>query len=109
MVIISNSPARTEATNKKVVVDNANQTDIVIYPNPVTDILHVDLKNWKIEGGELFIYNMQGTMIYNQNFDTSNSSILEIPVKQLSNTGYVLKLLSNDNQIKVKRFIKINR
>lgn len=82
---------------KQAVVNPLNQTDIMIYPNPVTSILNV--KNVSIKT-KYKIYSSAGQLI-------SDGIILnnKIDVSKLINGLYVIELVDGDKTVQ-KKFIK---
>lgn len=82
---------------KKPVINTLNQTDIMIYPNPVSTILNVKNISKK---ANYKIYNSAGQLI-------SNGLIMnnKIDVSRLINGLYVIELVDGDITVQ-KKFIK---
>ncbi len=78
---------------------NLNKQDVNIYPNPVTDILHLT----GIEKGSIYnIIDIRGQSIKNEKLDNN----LNVDVSDLPNGVYFIQLTQNDCK-KRKRFVKI--
>lgn len=83
-----------EVTNVKQVISG----QLRVYPNPVTDLLRIDLpEDW--EGGIVRIFNLQGQFIEKENVQTGVT--LEISLGALSSGVYLLQLEGQG-----KRFIQ---
>ncbi len=74
-----------------------------IYPNPASDILHVNFED-VVEQGTALVYDMVGHLLYTQKIDQANS--LEIPVSQLSAGVYLLSLESQGASKRQKFVVK---
>jgi uncharacterized delta-60 repeat protein len=83
-------------------VDFDKLIDLSIYPNPVTDLLNVQLsKNIT----EIKILDMQGKTVWQQQ-NTGNLLLVSIPVQKLSNGIYVLKVSDREGNRGTQKFIK---
>jgi hypothetical protein len=72
---------------------------IKVYPNPVTDKLHIDLKN--ISGTvRVNIYNMTGKLLVNKNLNTQQNNL---HLGNLSNGIYLVNLHFSDYKV-IKSF-----
>lgn len=69
-----------------------------IYPNPVSDILHIDVPA-KIENLTFELFNANGTRVY------MNTNITEIPVSAYPNGLYFLKISSDGKPIQTGKII----
>ncbi len=79
---------------------NTNETvlenELIIYPNPVKNILY--FKNKQIK--EVTVYNILGKKILKENKNT-------IDFSNLNNGIYIVKILTNENKIITKKIIKV--
>lgn len=75
------------------------QQDITLYPNPVSNILSLDLGS--LEGSEAVIYNLAGKEV----MKTVVKGIAQIDVSTLKNGVYTIRIISKHNAIAAK-FIK---
>jgi Flp pilus assembly secretin CpaC len=77
-------------------VDDQNQLDISIYPNPTNDKLFIQGLS---SSSRVSIYNVLGKLVLSQTISK------EIDVKQLSKGIYMLKIVDEQKEI-VRKFIK---
>lgn len=75
----------------------------LIYPNPVSDVLNIDLTNMSA-ASELSIWSIDGRLIRTQNLG-ANSELLSISTSEL-NSGVYLLILSSDEVTQTVRFVK---
>lgn len=88
---------------------SSNRTDLLqVFPNPVEDngSLTVNLSP-EISNKELRInmYNMNGQLVYSQNFGKTASSTLSVPINQTSGT-YILEIKHGNESEKVKIVVR---
>lgn len=89
-------------TISDVGLDNENQNQIAIYPNPANDFVTISTGN--LISGQLIITDVLGREIYRTNL-ISNSTV--IPLHNLSDGNYVVTVLSEDgNTITVEKLVK---
>jgi len=80
-------------------ISNIDNNDIKIFPNPVSDFLHIQNKGKSIlKAG---IYDINGRLLQNVNSNTEN-----IPVENLQKGIYFLQLQLDNGQNGVIKFIK---
>lgn len=93
-----------------VFIDNVNISDISqlsinsevwqnrlsVYPNPASNVLHVDLAESQMNGS-ILLYNLQGKEIIHQ--QVSNQMAIEMEVGNLPQGTYLLKYLPSDQNI----------
>ena len=77
-------------------VDNLSLTDFSIYPNPANEYLTVATNE---DVKKVVIYNMQGAEVFTSKTKAINTSILTSGV-------YLIKVITKDNKVGVKRLIK---
>ena len=78
-------------------------TEVSVYPNPVSDMLHITLSD-QHEQATVTLYNMVGQAVYAQGYDNANS--IEIPVSQLTDGIYVLAMESGGRTLHQKIVIQ---
>ncbi|MDL2299419.1 T9SS type A sorting domain-containing protein, partial [Bacteroides sp. OttesenSCG-928-E20] len=76
---------------------------ITLYPNPVKNILHVEVKNKQAADVAMQIYNLSGDMILSDKFDTTSFQV------DLSGcpAGVLVVKIINGNDVVVKRLVKL--
>lgn len=76
-----------------------NLNEFNVYPNPVTNSLHISLNEIEFEKAEVLIVNQLGQVVLR----TKYKSALDVSV--LNNGVYTLQIRNSQNQIAVKRFV----
>ena len=76
-----------------------NTSEIIIYPIPVQDLLSID-SEIQIKGIQIF--DVLGRKVYNEIKNTISS----IDVSKFNNEIYIIKLITNNNQIITSKFVK---
>ncbi len=74
---------------------SAEKAKVLVYPNPVVDVIHIDDKNLK----SVILYSMDGKKL----LETKNN---EMTVSQLPKGVYILRIVTADNSIVSKKIIK---
>ncbi|WP_347374080.1 T9SS type A sorting domain-containing protein [Aequorivita sp. Q41] len=77
---------------------NANANAIAVYPNPVTDVLHVQMKNSTVTN--ITVYGINGIKLMEVN------GVSTIETSKLSAGVYLLSIKDENNQIFYNRFVK---
>ncbi len=101
-------PLATASKNSKTL---ANQEfdlgKVVIYPNPVNDILNISLplQNVKENNLSITIYSITGQQIYFKQYEKVSNKHIEIDISNISEGVYFVKL-NNNNKLIMKRIIK---
>ncbi|MBP7810081.1 MAG: T9SS type A sorting domain-containing protein [Bacteroidia bacterium] len=75
-------------------------TQVKIYPNPVSNTMHVDSEQYFEDGTEIEISNTLGQTV----LKLPNNS--EIDVSNISNGCYILQITTSDNQRLYSKFVK---
>jgi len=84
--------------------EKPQQNKIVVYPNPVKDVLYIDFQSTGIsEDSILTIYNEQGKGI--DSIKIKNNTINKLNIAHLSKGVYVIKVNSEDREF-TETFIK---
>ncbi len=85
-----NSPVRS--------VRNDGLADIAIYPNPVKEILTVNITADKAESGMLYITDLSGKVFYNRTLNiVQGANVLPVNISNMANGAYIIKVqLSGD-------------
>ncbi|MCH6201975.1 T9SS type A sorting domain-containing protein, partial [Aquiflexum sp. LQ15W] len=77
-----------------------------IYPNPVIDLINLELSNREEERVEISIFDMKGILLLNQEYDSENGTlILDISNLRLKTGTHVLLVNTNGHQ-QVFKFLK---
>ena len=78
---------------------SSNGNSIKVYPNPIKDIVHVDIHNEAIKTAEL--YNLNG-----QKLDTFNFGFENLSVGHLSEGVYLFKVTTHEGKTHVLKLVK---
>ncbi len=90
-----------------VINEFSNNIDIKIFPNPSNGIFNVSLNNIAVNSSvNLSVENIYGQTIYKKNLkNISKNYTKQIDLSDFSQGTYLLKLISNNKIIKVKKMI----
>lgn len=101
-------------TQQVVVLKSITKTEIIdkpelqIYPNPVKEMLKINLGN-PVEGNlNIEIMNIAGQRVYTQLISTEGFSHAAVNVQQLKAGIYLIRISSNNQQIGERKFIKVD-
>ncbi|MDF2450004.1 MAG: hypothetical protein K0R26_2508 [Bacteroidota bacterium] len=81
----------------------SKHSQLVIYPNPASAVLNVNIENYKCNGATaLYIYDLQGRKVKGLNPVTHENSI---SIRDLAKGKYILTLIENNETIISKSFM----
>ncbi len=90
-----------------VVADIESESEIYLsieaYPNPTTDFLTLAIIDNELSGLSYQLYDMQGRVLKTQEIVNAET---KIDVKKLQPATYFVKVLQNNNEVKVFKVIK---
>lgn len=75
--------------------DSKNSIDVNVYPNPVIDVLTIQMKNFK----QVFVYTIDGKLIL-------QSSENQINFSKFSSGIYITKIENSNGEIVIKKIVK---
>ena len=82
---------------------------INVYPNPVGEVLNVNIDFPKSEEAVLFrIFDLKGQLIQEREFRNVQKETVNMNVNQLANGNYLLQVQTVGNQAKTLKFVKAN-
>jgi len=87
-------------------ISNPNPNSIVVFPNPVNDILNIKTKSI-LKKSKIEIVNILGEQVYKILNPALENGVLSIPISKLKNGSYLI-LIKTDKAIWSKKFIKVN-
>jgi len=95
-------------TTLLTVADKSAESQVVVYPNPVSDQLTISFPSFLSNGttGEAAIANIMGQEIYRQTLDRSSEQ--RISTKQFKDGIYLLKVSLGDQTIN-KKFVVVHK
>ncbi|MDO8928106.1 MAG: PKD domain-containing protein [Bacteroidota bacterium] len=85
-----------------------NKSELRIAPNPVTEMLKINLGNPVKGNFNIEIMNMAGQKVYSQLLNVDGLSQTEINVQHLKSGIYFLRITNNQLLIDNRKFIKVN-
>jgi len=88
-------------TDTPTAVSSLNKDKLIVYPNPVTDMLKVNLSEAAMSGVTYEIYSIGGVEVMSGNI---SGNVISIPVSRLNSGLYQIKVRSGDN-IHTGRFV----
>jgi len=80
-----------------------SKTSLNVYPNPVVDVLNIDMSSIQNQTGKICIYTVEGMLMLTQVI--SNESIVSIKLNSLQNGIYICRF-GNGEEFKTTRIIK---
>jgi hypothetical protein len=102
------SKGNTVTNNPTPTQDIDNQRIIHIYPNPVTDVLSIDLKNDKAETLTFDIINALGESVYKEKHALIvGENVLNIKLPATLSKGFYALKIASGSWISVKKFMKM--
>lgn len=85
-------------------IDNFDiNLQFVVYPNPTADWLAIDIKNYNYETLRYQLFDINGRLVLSDKI-VSDSTILKM--QELSTSMYLLKVLSNNKEVKTFKIFK---
>jgi hypothetical protein len=84
-------------------LNDEDQMDVIIYPNPVTEKVSIQLP-FPCSKGNAYIEDMYGSVVFRSNIQ--NSDFLSIDISMLNAGTYILKLESGGH-LTIKKIIKL--
>ena len=79
------------------IIKNAAVSNFTIYPNPVKDVMNIDINATKAEKGVIIITGIDGRQVYNRAVNISKgSNILNINVSDIEAGTYIIKIQLSD-------------
>lgn len=75
----------------------------LVYPNPTTDFLKLNVENYPIDNVTYQLYDISGRSIENKKMESQEATI---PMEYLATGTYFLKITDNNKDIKTFKIIK---
>lgn len=94
--------------NTKINNNLSDNSDLInLYPNPVVNELNISLNDKNVNNTEIKIFNNNGQLIYNENFETSFSSSIKCNVSDFMHGIYYVQLFRDGELFAGKKFVKM--
>ena len=78
-------------------------TKLLVYPNPATDVLNININNSSFKNSEVVIYNISGVEVLKTNMANSST---QLNIETLSNGVYLVKVSNQNGFNKTVKFVK---
>lgn len=78
-----------------LVNDLKNQFNLTIFPNPVSDELHLNISGNKVDNIEILLYTLDGKLLKKLTGNLQNT----IKISELAAGNYILHVLQNDEKV----------
>jgi len=103
-ILFQDKDGNTKISNVvSATVSSAQNQDITVYPNPVSDVVNIALK--QAEGGSMQVFNLAGQKVYQS--DIQNGTLIHTIDTQNWNKGmYIVRFISNQGNTFMQKFIK---
>ncbi len=83
-------------TGNTDIIHDKNNTEILVFPNPTKDIIHIEINNSKIQNSTIVFYNINGKKIYRES-KLLNKGINNFIINEKWNTGiYFYKIKTGE-------------
>ena len=86
-----------------------NTTNIRLFPNPVADLLQVDLASLAGQRGQLSLNNQMGQQVKTLTIDNISAAPVQLPTETLGGGTYYLTIIADGNFIATKKVMKVLR
>jgi autotransporter-associated beta strand protein len=80
-----------------------NQTHMLVYPNPATDVLNISINNATFKNSDIVVYNISGTEVLKTNMAATSA---QLNIETLSNGVYFVKVSNQNGFNKTVKFVK---
>ena len=77
--------------------------EIVVYPNPVTDFIKLNIKNYEVENLRYQLYDINGSLLQDNKIDSNE---ITISMQDLRPSSYFMKIIQGKKDIKTFKIIK---
>ncbi len=82
---------------------NAITLEIMVYPNPVSDLLKLKVGSYETGNLSFKLYNSIGTLLENRKIESNETDIV---MRNLAHGIYLLKVINNRQELKTFKIIK---
>lgn len=82
---------------------NGNKLSVTVYPNPVTDYITLEVKDFDLTKLTYLLLDIQGKLVQNKKITTEQTSIV---MSNLDPATYFLKITESNKEIKIFKIIK---
>lgn len=79
-------------------IEKAHEASVKYYPNPVEDVLNLELEGFKAEPMTIRIMDMQGRVVATEIVQNGNGELITLNVGQLTKGSYILNIQGESQQ-----------
>jgi hypothetical protein len=90
-------------TSNENILNRANEIELSVYPNPVIDILNINISNANFKKSKVIITNISGQQLINTNM---NGAQAQLNIEGLSNGVYFVTVTNENGFNKTVKFVK---
>lgn len=86
-------------------IEDEEENPIVFYPNPVNDVLYINLGNniWNIDNTTITIMDLTGKYVLAERISTSNANTLSVNIPESINTGFYIVQITDGKNTKTEK------
>jgi len=77
--------------------------EMVVYPNPTTNLLMLEVKNYVLENLDYQLFDLNGRLIIDEKISAETTTI---SMEQYPSAVYLLKVIDNSKEIKTFKILK---
>ena len=85
-----------------------NLNDIRIYPNPASDYIEVDLKQYEGKKVSLYIYNQVGKLVHTQQIERASATPIHLNMDKQTSGQMLLRVTAEGHREVTKKFVVHN-
>ena len=91
--------------NETLSTEDLEKNTLQVYPNPVEDVLHIQLPYLSDNSVQVQLFDMLGKRVYNQKHEANNGS-LQINQLDINQGAYILKVITNNSEVYSQKLLK---
>ena len=107
--IIETRPEEVQTPTEVVPSTPVAAIDIKLYPNPVADVLNVNLAGLTGQRGQLSLNNQMGQQVKTLTIDNIAEGPIQLQTDELGGGTYFLTIVADGNFIATKKVMKVIR
>ena len=101
--LILNGKASTGINGNNGSSSTVSSTQLVVYPNPASDILNISLSNANFKNSNIVVYNVSGMEVSKS---TMNGANAQLNIDGLGSGVYFVKVSNENGFSKTVKFVK---
>jgi hypothetical protein len=89
------------AISGDVIAENVSEQEMVLYPNPATDVLRVS----SVNGIVMHVFDVNGRVVHSQSMNVQEAGLIRLDVSSWSSGIYLMTVSDKDGSVSRKRFV----